>query len=61
MRVQINLSDSAVKKIDNLAEAYGVSRSALCSTIIGQYIFSTEQVIDMLKSNTAKSTPIEEK
>lgn len=46
MRIQINLSDSMVKKVDSLAESYGVSRSALCSTIIGQYIFSVDTAVN---------------
>lgn len=50
MRVQVNLSDKMVKKIDGLAEDMGVSRSALCSTIIGQYVMNFEKSVDILKN-----------
>lgn len=40
MRVQVNLSDEIVNDLDKLAKRYGVSRSALCSTLIGQGISS---------------------
>lgn len=36
MRIQVNLSDSMVKKLDKLADDYGVTRSALCAMLIGQ-------------------------
>lgn len=43
MRVQVNLSDDLVKKIDGYAKVMGVSRSALCSVWIGQSAMSYEQ------------------
>lgn len=42
MRVQVNISDENVEKIDKLAKEMGVSRSALCSVWIGQYLYSLE-------------------
>lgn len=43
MRVQVNVSDDLVKKIDEYAKVMGVSRSALCSVWIGQCAMSYEQ------------------
>lgn len=36
MRIQVNVNDDLVKQIDEYADMMGVSRSALCSTFIGQ-------------------------
>lgn len=38
MRVQVNINDDMVQKIDTYAHKYGVTRSALCSVAVGQYI-----------------------
>lgn len=43
MKVQVNLSDEMVTRVDNLAKSYGVSRSALCSMYIGQMVDSMEK------------------
>lgn len=50
MRIQVNLSDNMVKRVDSLAEDMGVSRSAFCSLIIGQYVMNYEKSVDVLKS-----------
>ena len=50
MRVQVNLSDNMVKRVDVLAEDMGVSRSAFCSFVIGQYVQNYEKSVDVLKS-----------
>lgn len=42
MRVQVNVSDDLVKKIDEYAKIMGVSRSALCSVWIGQIVMCYE-------------------
>ena len=34
MRLQVNVSDNVVKRIDMLAKEIGVTRSALCSMMI---------------------------
>lgn len=49
MRVQVNLSDDLVKKIDGYAKVMGVSRSALCSVWIGQSAMSYEQSLAVVK------------
>lgn len=49
MRVQVNISNEMVVKIDEYASKMGVSRSALCSMLIGQGIMSYDRSIDLLK------------
>lgn len=49
MRIQVNLSEKMVGKIDSMAEEMGVSRSALCSTIIGTYVMNYEKSVDVLE------------
>ena len=48
MRVQVNLSDEMVGKIDKYARTMGVSRSALCSMLIGQGIMGYDKSMDVL-------------
>lgn len=48
MRVQVNLSDEMVCKVDLYAKKMGVSRSALCSILIGQCIMSYDKSMDLL-------------
>lgn len=58
MRVQVNLSDEMAVKVDNYAKKMGVSRSALCSVLIGNAIMgydSASEVLDTLASKMAQS------
>jgi metal-responsive CopG/Arc/MetJ family transcriptional regulator len=48
MRVQVNLSDEMVVKVDEYAKKMGVSRSALCSMLVGQGIMSYDKSMDIL-------------
>ena len=48
MRVQVNLSDDMVSNVDKYAKSMGVSRSALCSMLIGQGIMSYDKSMDIL-------------
>lgn len=48
MRVQINLSDEMVEKVDSYALKMGVSRSALCSMLVGQGIMGYDRSMDLL-------------
>lgn len=43
MRVQVNLSDDMVKRLDMYAELMGVSRSALCALAIGQTVLGYDK------------------
>lgn len=42
MKVQVNLSEELVQKIDEYAKKMGVSRSSLCGVWIGQAVFNLE-------------------
>jgi metal-responsive CopG/Arc/MetJ family transcriptional regulator len=48
MRVQVNLSDEMVSKVDMYARKMGVSRSALCSMLVGQGIMGYDKSMDLL-------------
>jgi metal-responsive CopG/Arc/MetJ family transcriptional regulator len=48
MRVQVNLSDEMVSKVDMYACKMGVSRSALCSMLVGQGIMGYDKSMDLL-------------
>lgn len=50
MRVQVNVSDELVSKIDKYAKTMGVSRSALCSVWIGQYVMSLDRGFEAASS-----------
>lgn len=58
MRVQVNVSDEMVKKVDLYAEQLGVSRSALCSMFIGQGVMSYDKAMDAMSGmkNIIKAT-----
>lgn len=68
MRIQINLSEDMVSKVDSYASRMGVSRSALCSVFIGQGIMSyenakdaTHEVVKILNSNLEQQVENEKK
>lgn len=42
MRVQVNLSDEMIKRVDAIANLYGVTRSGLLATFIGQQVTQIE-------------------
>lgn len=48
MRVQVNLSNEMVEKVDQYSRKMGVSRSSLCSVLIGQGIMSFDKSMDVL-------------
>lgn len=50
MRVQVNVNDNLVKKIDEYASAMGVSRSALCSVWIATAIMGMEKGLDTISA-----------
>lgn len=49
MRIQVIASDEMVAKVDKYANMMGVSRSALCSILIGQGIMGYEKSIDIFE------------
>ena len=47
MKVQINLNDDLVKKIDDFAKQIGMTRSALCATWIGYGVLGIDKAMDI--------------
>lgn len=43
MRIQVNLEETMIDKVDAYAKALGVSRSAFCAFVVGQYVWSLEK------------------
>ena len=54
MRIQVNVSDMMVEKIDKYAQMMGVSRSALCSMLIGQGIMGYDKAFDIMDGVATK-------
>lgn len=52
MRVQVNMSDEMVKKIDDYAKTMGVSRSALCSMFIGEGVLGFDKSLSLLEEQS---------
>lgn len=48
MKLQVNVSDEMVENIDKYAKQMGVSRSALCSMLIGQGIMGYNKGMELL-------------
>lgn len=49
MRVQVNLSDEMVEKVDYYATKMGVTRSSLCSMLIGQGCMAYDKSFEVLQ------------
>lgn len=49
MRIQVIASDELVAKVDKYADMMGVSRSALCSVLIGQGIMGYEKGVELFE------------
>lgn len=58
MRVQVNVSDELVERIDKYAKTMGVSRSALCSVWIGTHVMSLDKSMDILDEMGVKLTDV---
>lgn len=50
IRVQVSLSVDMCEKVDKLAYNLGVSRSSLCSVLIGQGIMSFEKGFEIVQN-----------
>lgn len=48
MKVQVSCSDEMVEQIDKYAKLMGVSRSALCSMLIGQGIMGFNKSFEII-------------
>lgn len=49
MRIQVSMSDSMVERLDKIADEMGVSRSALCTTFIGQAVLAHEKTYSFVQ------------
>lgn len=56
MRVQVNLSDEMVAKVDAYAAKMGVNRSALCAVLVGQGIMGYDKTFEIADSVGLKLT-----
>jgi Na+-translocating ferredoxin:NAD+ oxidoreductase RnfE subunit len=54
MRLQVNVADDMVERVDFYARKMGVSRSALCSVAIGQYVLGMDKSMDILTAISDK-------
>lgn len=56
VKVQVLMNPEMVKRVDALASAYGVSRSALCAVYIGQAVTATESTLDAVDKLSLQMT-----
>lgn len=56
MRIQINLSDRILKRVDEEAELLGTSRGAMLTTWIGEKINNIDQTRALLKDLSSTDT-----
>lgn len=52
MKVQINLNDDIVKRVDEYAKTVGVTRSACCALWIGQALQNVEKQNKMIEKTS---------
>lgn len=55
MKVQVNVSDSMVERIDKIAEQLGQTRSATCNWFISQGVLSFEKANSFVSENLASA------
>ena len=58
MRIQVNLGDEMLKKVDSYSKLLGVTRSSLCSMLIAQGVMAYDkgfEVIDKIGSQLGKN------
>ena len=48
MKLQMNISDDLAERIDRIAKLMGVSRSALCAVLIGQWIMTYDMGLEQI-------------
>lgn len=61
MKVQVNVSDEMVEKVDFWAKKLGISRSAFCATAIGQYVFGFEKSVELIEGYATKEVTDDER
>jgi metal-responsive CopG/Arc/MetJ family transcriptional regulator len=55
MRIQVNLSDDMVEKLDIYASKMGVARSALCAMFIGQAVMGYDKAYEVIETAGTKA------
>lgn len=55
MKVQVTMSEEMVSRVDAYAEKMGVSRSALCSMLVGQGIMGYDTTFDIFSKKFDES------
>ena len=58
MKVQVNMEEEQVKRIDDYAKRMGVSRSAWCAVMIGQALIAMDKsmtIIERMAENAQMS------
>lgn len=58
MRIQVQISDEMLEKLDFYAKKMGVSRSAICAIFIGQGVLGLDksmQILDDIAKETLKN------
>jgi metal-responsive CopG/Arc/MetJ family transcriptional regulator len=58
MKVQVNLSEDMVKRIDVIAKDMGLSRSSLCGVWISQTVYGYDKLFE--QTNNAIKTMVNE-
>ena len=48
MRIQVNLSDEIISRLDKQAKDIGISRSAYCAVILGQAVAGYDMAVNSL-------------
>lgn len=55
MKVQVNVSDEMVEKVDYWAKTMGVSRSAFCAMAIGNAVLGYEKSLELMENYAIKA------
>lgn len=60
-KVYFSISDEMLKRLDRIAEMYGVSRSAYIALLVGQSVAAIEKTFDSIQTTVNNVTTSEEK
>lgn len=53
-RIQVTLSNSVIKAIDNYCDTVGISRSAWCASVIADEVMKNPEISKAVKRTTKK-------
>lgn len=51
MRIQVNLGDDLVERLDTYAKKMGVPRATLCTVLIGQGVMGFDKALEMVETS----------